>query len=56
MFGHLHAHHQELRAALTASSCSLERGGSSIVGCGLAGQTMINNAATTTFQGKTRGY
>jgi len=35
--GHLHAHHQELTTALTASGFTLERGGSSIVGRGLAG-------------------
>jgi hypothetical protein len=35
----------------------LERGGSSVLSRGLAvtGQTTTNNAATTTFQGKTRG-
>jgi hypothetical protein len=36
-FGRLHAHRQELTAALTASGFTLERGGSSVVGCGLAG-------------------
>jgi len=36
-FGHLHAHHQELTAALTASGFTLELGGGSVVGCGLAG-------------------
>ena len=45
-FGRLHAHHQELTIALAASDFTLERGGSN--------QT-TNNAATTTFQGKTRG-
>jgi len=54
-FGRLHAHHQELTTALTASGLTLKRGGSSVVGRGLAGQTTTNNAATTTFQGKTRG-
>jgi hypothetical protein len=34
-FGRLHAHHQELT---TASAFTLERGGSSVVGRGLAGQ------------------
>jgi hypothetical protein len=34
-FGRLHAHHQELTAALTASGFTLERGGSSVVGRGL---------------------
>jgi hypothetical protein len=37
-FGHLHAHHQELKTALTASGFTLERGGSSVVGRRLAGQ------------------
>jgi len=36
-FGRLHAHHQELATALTASGFTLERGGSSVVGRGLAG-------------------
>ena len=36
-FGRLHAHHQELTTALTASGFTLERGGSSVVGRGLAG-------------------
>ena len=35
--GHLHAHRQELTAALTPSGFTLERGGSSVVGRGLAG-------------------
>jgi len=35
-FGCLHAHHQEPTTALTASGFTLERGGSSIVGRGLA--------------------
>jgi len=56
--GRLHAHHQELTTALTASGFTLECGGSSVVGHGLAGyeeflitgQTMTNNVATTTFQ------
>jgi hypothetical protein len=34
--GRLHAHHQELTTALTASGFTLERGGSSVVGRGLA--------------------
>jgi len=54
-----HAHHQELTTALTASGFTLEHGGSSVVGCGLAsyitGQTTTNNSATTMFQGKNRG-
>ena len=37
-FGRLHAHHQELTTALTASGFTLERGGSSAVGRGLAGR------------------
>jgi hypothetical protein len=45
-FGHLHAHQQELTTALTASGFTLECGGSSVVGCGLAtGQTTTNNVA-----------
>jgi len=32
-----HAHHQELTTALTASGITLERGGSSVIGRGLAG-------------------
>jgi len=36
-FGLLHFHHQELTTALTASGSTLERGGSSVVGRGLAG-------------------
>jgi hypothetical protein len=36
-FGRIHAHHQELTTALTASGFILERGGSSVVSCGLAG-------------------
>jgi hypothetical protein len=35
-FGRLHAHHQELTTALTVSGFTLERGGSSVVGRGLA--------------------
>jgi len=34
-FGRLHAHHQELATALTASGFTLEGGGSSVVGRGL---------------------
>jgi hypothetical protein len=41
-FDRLHAHHQEPTAALTASGFTLERGGSSVVGC-----WSTNNAATT---------
>jgi len=58
-FRRLHVHHHEVTTALTASGFTLERGGGSVVGRGLAGrlagQTTTNNAATTTFQGKTRG-
>jgi hypothetical protein len=36
-FGRLHAYHQELTTALTASGFALERAGSSVVGRGLAG-------------------
>jgi hypothetical protein len=36
-FGCLHAHHQELTTALTASGFTLERGGSSVVSRVLAG-------------------
>jgi len=36
-FGRLHAHHQERTTALTDSGFTLERGGSSAVGRGLAG-------------------
>ena len=36
-FGHLHAHHQELKTALTVFGFTLERGGSSVVSRGLAG-------------------
>jgi len=34
--GRLHAHHQELTTAVTASGFTLECGGSSVVGRGLA--------------------
>jgi len=37
-FGRLHTHHQEVTTALTASGFTLERGGSSVVGRGLAGR------------------
>jgi len=37
VLGRLHAHHQEHTTALTASGFTLERGGSSVVGRGLAG-------------------
>ena len=36
--GRLHAHHQELTTAVAASGFTLERGGSSAVGRGLAGR------------------
>jgi hypothetical protein len=44
-FGRLHAHHQELTTALTASGFTLERGGSSVVGRGLAGyeESILHN-------------
>ena len=35
-FGRIHAHHQELTTALTASGFTLERGGSSVASRGLA--------------------
>jgi hypothetical protein len=44
-FGRLHAHHQELATAVTASGFTLEHGGSSVVG---RGQTTTNNAAVMT--------
>jgi hypothetical protein len=44
-FGRLHALNQERTTALTDSGFTLERGGSSAVGRGLA-----NNAATATIQ------
>jgi len=47
-FGRLHAHHQELATALTASGITLERGGSSVVGRG-------RRQRPTTLQVKTRG-
>jgi len=37
-FGRFLAHHQELTTALTASGFTLEHGGSSVVGRGLAGR------------------
>jgi hypothetical protein len=40
-FGRLHAHHQELATALTASGLTLERGGSSIVGRGPRPTTLL---------------
>jgi hypothetical protein len=49
-FGRLHAHHQELTTSLTASGFTLESGGSSVVGRGLAGQTTTNNAVKTNAQ------
>jgi len=51
-FGRFHAYHQEHTTALTASVFTLERGGSSVVGRGLAGygQTTTNDAATATLQ------
>jgi len=38
-FERLHAHHQELTTALTASGFTLERGGSSVVSRGLLSDT-----------------
>jgi hypothetical protein len=49
-FGRLYAHHQELTTKLTASGFTLERGDSSAVGRGLAGQTTTNSTATATLQ------
>jgi len=40
-FGRLHAHHQELTTALTASDFTLERGGSSVVGRGPRPTTLL---------------
>jgi len=40
-FGRLHAHHQEITTALTASGFTLGRGGSSVVGRGLAGYNRL---------------
>jgi hypothetical protein len=57
-FGRLHAHRQELTTALTASGFTLERVVAAllvVVWPIITGQTTINNAATTTFQSKTRG-
>jgi precorrin-2 methylase len=39
-----------LSTAVAASGLPLERGGSSVVGCGRSGPTTTNNTATTTFQ------
>jgi len=43
----LHAHHQERTTALTASGFTLERGGSSFVGRGLAGYKPARPRPTT---------
>jgi len=48
-FGRLHAHHQELTTALTASGFTLERGGSSVVGCGLAGYNLPDHNIPNSF-------
>jgi hypothetical protein len=40
-FGRLHANHQEFTTVLTASGCTLERGGSSVVGRCLAGYITV---------------
>jgi len=42
-FGRLHAHHQELTTALTASGFTV----GALVVAALSGQTTTNNAATT---------
>jgi hypothetical protein len=47
-FGRLHAHHQELTTALTASGFTLELGGSSVVGRGR--QTVTNNTPAASLQ------
>jgi len=52
-FGRLHAHHQELTTTLTASGFTLERGGRSAVGRGLAGNRPEHDQQrcyTTTLQ------
>jgi hypothetical protein len=56
-FGRLHAHHQELTTALTASGFTVERGGSSAVGRGLAGPARPRPTALLPprSNGKTRG-
>jgi hypothetical protein len=41
------AHHQELTTALTVSGFTLDHGGGSLVGRGLAGHTTTNSTATT---------
>jgi len=42
-FGRLHAHHQELTTALTASGFTLESGCSNVVGRGLAGTDLATS-------------
>jgi len=42
-FGRLHAYYQELTTALTASGFTLERGGSSVVGRGLAVKAVVSS-------------
>jgi hypothetical protein len=50
-FGCLHAHHQEHTTALTASGFTLERGGSSVVGRGVAGPSGLASAECVTTEG-----
>jgi len=55
-FGRFLAHHQELTTALTASGFTLERGGSSVVGRGLAGaRPRPTTLLSQRSNGKTRG-
>ena len=59
-FGRLHAHHQELTTALTASGFTLELGGSSVVVRGLAGYNRPEHDQQRCYHqrsnGKTRGW
>jgi len=41
---------RSLSTAVPASGLPLERGGSSVVGCGRSGPTTTNSTATTTLQ------
>ena len=41
---------RSLSTAVAASGLPLERGGSSVVGCGRSGPTTTTNTAITTFQ------
>ena len=58
-FGRLHAHHQEFTPSLAASGFTLERGGSSVVGRGLAGYNRPDHDQKRychqRSKGKTRG-